>query len=144
MKSPSSESRSRITRDIAIAGFLLVASAVLVRLTPAVISRDTSYRAFGVMLGLFVMFYANEAPKVLPRLDRVRNPAGEQARRRFAGWTITLGGLAYVLTWVLAPVAWAPPISMTLLALSVALSMARCVLIRRGVSSSEPPASILE
>jgi hypothetical protein len=116
----------RLLRDIAIALGLILFSAALVLLTPDLMSRETSMRAFGVVLGAFVIFYANEGPKLLPPLDRVRDPAAEQARRRFAGWVITLGGLAYLITWLVAPVSVAPPISMTLLALSVALVLGRC------------------
>jgi hypothetical protein len=142
MNSSSSKSRARLARDIAIAAFLVVGSAVLVWLTPGVISRDASYRAFGVLLGLFVMFYANEGPKALPPLDRVRNPVAEQARRRFTGWVITLGGLAYVLTWLIAPVSYAPPISMTLLALSVAAPLWRCMVARRRASTTSTSGAV--
>jgi hypothetical protein len=88
------------------------------------------------------MAYANEVPKALPRLDRIRNPVAEQARRRFAGWAITLGGIAYLITWLIAPVEYAPPISMALLALSVVAPMGRCFLARRR-GASDSSASIL-
>lgn len=142
MNPSSSKSRSRLARDIAIAGFLLAASALLAWLTPEVISRDVSGRTLGVLLGLLVMAYANEAPKALPRLDRIRNPVTEQARRRFAGWAITVGGIAYLITWLIAPVKYAAPISMTLLALSVVAPMGRCLLARRR-GASDPSASVL-
>ena len=142
MNSSSSKSRARLARDIAIAAFLIAGSAVLVWLTPDVISRDASYRGFGVMLGLFVMFYANEGPKMLPPLDRVRNPVAEQERRRFTGWVITLGGLAYVLTWLIAPVSYAPPISMTLLAASVAAPLWRCIVARRRASTTSTSGAV--
>jgi len=51
--------RSRLTRDIAIAIFLLAASAALAFLTPGTMSRDASMRILGVLLGGFVIFYAN-------------------------------------------------------------------------------------
>lgn len=123
--------RSRLTRDIAIAIGLLVVSAALAFLTPGTMNRDSSLRIFGVLLGALGIFYANEGPKTLPPLDRVRNPVAEQARRRFAGWAITLGGVAYLVTWLVAPVKYAPPVSMALLALSVAAVIGRCLLGRR-------------
>jgi len=131
--------RSRLARDIAIAIGLTVGSAALVFLTPGAMTRDTSRRIFGVLLGAIVIFYANEGTKMLPPLDRVRNPAAEQARRRFAGWAITLGGLAYLVTWLIAPLNYAAPISTALGALSVAAPAGRCLLGRRRVPSASVP-----
>jgi len=131
--------RSRLARDIAIAIGLMVVSAALVFLTPAAMSRDTSMRIFGILLGAFVIFCANEGPKALPPLDRVRDPVAEQARRRFGGWAITLGGVAYLVTWLIAPVNDAPPIAAALLALSVAAAIGRCLLGRRRDPSTSIP-----
>lgn len=144
MNKPASTSQSRLARDLAIAGLLLLTTAALAFLTPDVIGRDVSYRAYGVLMGLVVLFYANEAPKTLPRLERVRNPVAEQAKRRFTGWAITLGGVAYLLTWLIAPVSYAPPIATTLLALSVAAPIGRCVLGRRRRGSSDPSIPVTE
>ena len=50
------------------------------------------------MLGLLVVVVcANAIPKSLTSLARLRgSPAAEQAARRFAGWSLVLGGLGYV------------------------------------------------
>jgi len=130
----TNSTRSRLARDLGIATSLLAASAALAFLTPGTISRDASMRILGVLLGAFGIFYANEGPRTLPPLDRVRDPAAEQARRRFAGWAITLGSVAYLVTWLIAPVSHAPAISMALLALSVAAVLGRCLLGRRRPS----------
>jgi len=63
----------------------------------------------------------------------------EQARRRFAGWAITLGGVAYLVTWLIAPVNLAPPISMSFVALSIAAVFGRCLLARRRDPSAPIP-----
>jgi hypothetical protein len=53
------------------------------------------------------------------------DPAAEQAMRRFAGWTLTLGGGAYAMAWLVAPLDRANPIAAGLLGTSLVLVVGR-------------------
>lgn len=128
--------RSRHARDLIIAGAMLAISAALVFLTPDHISRDLAQRVLNVMLGAFVVFYANEAPKLLPRRLGGRCDSSEyQSLRRFAGWTLVLGGVAYALAWILAPIDLAAPVAVGLLGTAFLIVVARYVLTRQGTRS---------
>lgn len=50
-----------------------------------------------------VVAFANVIPKSLTSMARLRSPANEQATRRFAGRSLVLGGLGYVLAMLFAP-----------------------------------------
>lgn len=117
-----------IGRSIAGALAILGAAALLSWATPEHISAGMSQRLLGALLGVVVVVYANAIPKALFSLARVRRtPAQEQAARRFAGWSLVLGGLAYILAALLAPLAWASIIGGSLLALSLLTATVRCL-----------------
>jgi hypothetical protein len=107
-----------------VAGLLIGGSLTLVLLTPDVISRDLARRLLGVMLGAFVVYYANAVPKVLPPLIR-GNPRAEQAMRRFTAWCIALGGIGYVAAWIIAPLEYANLIAVSCLGSAVIIVVAR-------------------
>ncbi|MEO5816757.1 MAG: hypothetical protein ABIT20_15900 [Gemmatimonadaceae bacterium] len=88
--------------SVIVAGLLIGGSLTLKLLTPDVISRELALRLLGVMLGAFVVVYANAVPKMLPPIMR-GDAAAEQAMRRFTGWCLTLGGVAYAAAWIIAP-----------------------------------------
>lgn len=94
-------------------------------LSPEVISKELALRLLGVMLGAFVVVYANAAPKVLPPLMR-GDAAAEQAMRRFTGWCLALGGVAYMAVWAIAPLEHANLLAMLLLGLAHLIVVARC------------------
>ena len=71
----------------------------------ALISDETKTRGVMVAIGLMVAVYGNLIPKQLPRtIASPRMEAVAQALRRTAGWSMTLGGLAFAAFWIFAPV----------------------------------------
>lgn len=105
---PSRASRAAIVRALLVAGALIGASALLAYLSPEHIGAEAARRTLGVLMGAVVMLAANAVPKTLPPFGGTRRePAAEQALRRFAGWTLVLGGAAFVLAWAVAPLAYA-------------------------------------
>lgn len=117
-------SRVSRVRSLLFAVGMIGAALALAFLTPAYVSRDLSQRLFGIMLGVFVVAYANAVPKKLRPLVELRcDPVREQAIRRVTGWSMVLGGTGYGLAWILAPVkvAWvlAPALLATALLVAV-------------------------
>ena len=123
---PSHEARSMIVRSLIMAALFVGAAYALKRLTPGYLGQELSGRLLGVLMGMVVAAYANTAPKALTPLVQMRcDPAAEQRIRRFAGWTLTLGGVAYAAAWLVAPYASAGPVATTLLAIALVLVIVR-------------------
>lgn len=115
-------------RSLLAAAFILAASATLAWLAPTHISTEWSHRLLGVLLGAVVVCYSNTIPKVLSGRARSRSSAAaDQAARRFAGWSLVLGGLGYALAWLLAPVGIASLIGGAILAAALLLAVLRCL-----------------
>ncbi len=122
----SQRSRAAISRALITAGVLLGVSLALALLSPAHLSEGSARRMLGVLLGAVVVIYANAVPKALSPLLQLRcDPAAEQAMRRFTGWSLVLGGAAYAVAWVIAPLANANALSASLLGASLLLVVAR-------------------
>lgn len=122
----SNASRTSILRALLLAGLLLAGSAALELLWPDHLDPDLARRLWQVMMGAVVVVYANAAPKALSPLIRMRcDPATEQAVRRFAGWSLTLGGAGYSLAWMIAPMKVADVLSTSLLATALLLALLR-------------------
>jgi hypothetical protein len=116
-----------LARAILASAVIIGVSAALSALAPAYISTELSHRLLGAMLGALVVVYANTIPKVLVARSQQRcDPARDQAARRFAGWSLVLGGIAYILAWLLAPLDLAAPIGGALLAAALLLAVVRC------------------
>ena len=111
---------------VIVAGVLMGGSLALTLLTPDVISKELSLRMLGVMLGALVVVYANAVPKMLPSLMR-GDPAAAQAMRRFTGWCLALGGVAYMLVWIIAPLDRANLLAMLFLGSTHLIVVARCL-----------------
>lgn len=119
---------SPITRALAGAAFILAASALLRWAAPEYLDAEMAARLTGVLLGFVVVVYANAIPKSLVALARLRcNPANEQAARRFAGWSLVLGGLGYVIASLLAPLASMHLVGGAILAVALAAAALRCM-----------------
>jgi hypothetical protein len=118
-----------IRGGLVVASLLIAGSLALALLTPGVIGKELSLRLFGVMLGAFVLVYANAVPKVLPPVMR-GDAAAEQDMRRFTGWSLALGGAAYMLAWIFAPLAQANLLAMIFLGGAHLIVIARCLLLR--------------
>ena len=115
-------------RSVVAAALIIGASATLAWLAPSHISTEISHRLLGALLGAVVVFYSNAIPKALVSRARLRcPPAAEQAARRFAGWSLVLGGLGYMLAWLLAPIGMANLIAGVLLGAALLLAVLRCI-----------------
>ena len=115
-------------RALAGAAFILAASALLRWSAPEYLSVEMARRLTGVLLGAIVVIYANAIPKSLVALARLRcSPAREQAARRFAGWSLVLGGLGYMAASLIAPLAWMHLIGGAILAVALAAAILRCM-----------------
>jgi hypothetical protein len=122
------EWRTPIKHALIIGGLFLAASAAIGFLAPEHISEELSRRLMGVMLGALVVYYANAAPRALTPLARLRcDPAAEQAFRRFFGWTLVLGGVAYMLAYIVAPLDVADVVATALLGAAMLVIVARMI-----------------
>ena len=98
-------------------------------------SDEAARRLLGVLLGAVVVAFSNSIPKMLVARARQRcSPGQDQAARRFAGWSMVLGGLGYMLAWIFAPLQVAALIGGAALAIGVALAVLRCMRLGRNKS----------
>jgi hypothetical protein len=126
-----------LRRSVLGAMVIIAVSAALPWLAPHYISVELSHRLLGAMLGAVVVVYSNAIPKLLVGSTSLRcSPAADQAARRFAGWSLVLGGIAYMLAWLLAPLDMAGLIGGALLATSLLLAVARCLRVRGNGSAT--------
>jgi hypothetical protein len=115
-------------RALGGAAFIVAASALLRWGSPEFMSLEMAQRLTGVLLGAIVVFYANAIPKSLVALARLRcSPAREQAARRFAGWSLVLGGLGYMASALLAPLTAMHLVGGSILAVALAAAILRCM-----------------
>lgn len=122
----SSWKQAHLARALISAALLLGIAAAGKLLTPTVISVEFAHRLLGIAMGCVVVMYANEVPKMLTPLTRMRSdPATEQSLRRFVGWSLVLGGIRYSLAWLIAPFVWANLIAGALLALALFAAVLR-------------------
>ena len=127
--------KSQLVRSLFIAVLILAIAAALSWLAPVYISAELSHRLLGAMLGAVVVAYANTIPKMLATRARLRcTPAEDQAARRFAGWSMVLGGVGYMLAWLFAPLGMAALIGGGLLAVALLCALVRCL--RPGASGT--------
>ena len=116
-------------------GYLLLTWAINV-LGRHAIDPATAFRLNGMLTGAWLIGWANAMPKrLVPLEDLACDPARDQRLRRVAAWALVLGGLGYMLAFVLAPIAIAAPLAAALLAPSVLLVAglaARCAWRRRA------------
>jgi hypothetical protein len=124
-------------RALFAATIVIAASAALNWAAPAYLSPAWALRLNGALLGCVVVFYANVIPKSLTSLVRLRcSPAAEQAARRFAGWSLVLGGLGYILAMLLAPLSSMYLIGGAVLAVALAAAVLRCFAIGSAATRS--------
>jgi len=97
---------------------------------------DMLFRIKGMLMGAWVVAWANADPKTLVPLDKLTcDPARDQSLRRLAAWVMVLGGVAYMLAFAFAPLAIAGTLAMCLLAPAVVVVggiTARCAWRRRS------------
>ena len=127
MNGESAAPNASIARSLIIASVLLGVAVMLRVLSPDHLSPELARRMMGVLMGVVAVVYANAVPKALSPLLQMRDAAEEQAMRRFTGWSLVLGGTAYAVAWVIAPLESANLIAATLLGVSLFLVVARFV-----------------
>lgn len=120
--------RRALAGALAGAVSIVAASALLRWASPEYLDVDTARRLTGVLLGFVVVVYANAIPKSLVALARLRcSPEREQAARRFAGWSLVLGGVGYMAASLLAPLASMHLVGGAILAVALAAAILRCM-----------------
>jgi hypothetical protein len=130
MNVESQSSGAAIKRGLIIAALLIVASVVLQLLSPSYMSREIELRIFGVLTGGVVLIYANLVPKTITRrIGACGDPMVEQSIRRFTGWSLVLGGVAYAIVWMIAPLQYATALAVGVLGLSVLLVATRIAMV---------------
>jgi hypothetical protein len=115
----------------ALGGSVLVAviTVALKQLPPRYVDAGIMQRWWGVLLATFIVINANAIPKAMSARAQARcAPAAEQATRRFVGWTMVLGGLAYGAAWVIAPLEQAKVLSAAFLGGALLLVLGRCAM----------------
>jgi rhodanese-related sulfurtransferase len=126
MSTNRSQTGRAIGSSLIIAGLFLQASIALKWLSPDTLSAEMAHRLMGVLMGAVVVFYANAVPKSLTPLVQMRcDPAAEQALRRFTGWSLALGGVAFATASMFAPIESADAIAVSALGSSLLLVVAR-------------------
>jgi hypothetical protein len=125
---------SALCRAVLAAACILGISALLAWAAPAYLDPEWGRRLGGALLGAAVVVYANAVPKALAARLRCTSAAADQAARRFAGWALVLGGLGYMLAWLLAPIGVAGMLGG--LALGAAVTCAALGCIRIGARRS--------
>lgn len=123
------KSLSPLCRTALAAAGILGLSALLALSAPEYLDPEWSRRLLGALLGAVVVFYANDIPKALAARARMRctSAGADQAARRFAGWSLVLGGLAYMLAWLLAPLHLAGMIGGLALGAAVTCAALGCI-----------------
>lgn len=126
-----------IRRSLLVAAIFLLTAVVLNELRQRqFVNAEMVMRLMGMLMGSAVLVSANAIPKRLVPLARLScAPAREQTLRRFAAWTLVLGGLGYTLAYALAPIAIATTLAICLLAPAVLVVggiTARCAWMRRS------------
>ena len=117
-----------LARALAGAALIIGGSALLRWAAPEYLSVEMAQRLTGVLLGAVVVIYANAIPKSLVALARLRcSPSSEQAARRFAGWSLVLGGLGYMAASLAAPLASMHLVGGAILAVALAAAVLRCM-----------------
>ena len=120
--------------SLVLAGAVIGISAALAGLQAAgLVDEGIVKRGVGAVLGLIVIAYANQMPKILVPLDEPGDPARRQGLQRFAGWTLVLGGIGYVSAFLFAPMAWAAPLAVACGVTALIIVFARCLALRRIV-----------
>lgn len=119
--------------------FLAAAAALRYAAVQGVIGEDVATRAVQVIIGLGLAAYANVIPKQGggPR----RSAAAEtraQAAQRVGGWSMALAGLIHAGLWAFAPLSFASPASMVVVAGAVVLTLSNAVWCFTGCRRGSP------
>lgn len=98
-----------------------------------ILDGDVSTRALMAASGLAIAMLGNSVPKQLIRpLNSSEGERRRQSGLRRVGWIMALAGLAFSLTWIVAPEAVAWPLSLGLMALGFILAVMAILRCRTG------------
>lgn len=92
---------------------------------------EMAQRFVQVAVGTTFLWYANRMPKGAATAANCPL-AKEDQMRRFAGRVLFLGGIGYVLTWIIAPFDVAAIIAVAILGSAFTLVLGRWVMARKG------------
>lgn len=137
MMNPSQEARLAIGRSLVLAGLFLQASIIVKSMSPSELSHEMSQRLLGFWMGVMVAYLGNSLPKERPSVA-CRNSAVGQNLRRFAAWSLTIGGLGFALLSALAPYDDSRRVAVSFLGACLMLVVIRLVSARRGPRSPRP------
>ncbi len=130
----------RLGGAIALAiSFLALAAALRYAGSQGFLGEETATRAVQVVIGLGLAAYANVMPKQLkgPRKS-VEAETRAQAAQRVGGWSITLAGLMHAGLWAFAPLSFANPASMVVVAAAVIVTLGYAIWCFTACRSSAP------
>jgi hypothetical protein len=97
---------------------------------------EAKTRAINVILGILVVWIANNTPKQLAPLSAMGcSREREQRLRRMSGMLIFAGGLVYSVAWLAAPMSLAFPLSIAALGGGVVATLALCLFATQGRSA---------
>ena len=133
--------RSLVTGALGAAGLILAAVALKQAEHAHLIPALSNGRAFQVIIGLALAFYANFIPKKLGAMRHPEVATRKQAATRVAGWSFTLAGLAYAGFSAAMPNDLGDDLAMGAMAAAVAVTLVyvlACVI----VSSRTPSNSV--
>jgi hypothetical protein len=85
-----------------------------------------------IMIGAYLAMTGNAMPRMLPPTSSMPCAGARvQAFQRFAGWTWALCGLGFAMSWLALPIHAATPISMSLVAISIIVTIVQLLRLRQ-------------
>lgn len=92
---------------------------------------DSGRRASMIILGAYLVITGNALPRMAPRISSMPGDAARlQAFHRLAGWTWVLGGLGYVLVWLVLPTDVANLTSTAIVAATIFITVVQLLRLR--------------
>ena len=136
----SQRARLAVARGLVYAGLLLQVAIIIKSMSPNELSPELSQRFLGFWMGVMVAYFGNSIPKERPSVE-CRNAAAGQGLRRFAAWSITVGGLGFALLSAFAPYEDSGPLAVSFLGACLMLVVFRLASAWRGPSNPRPSQS---
>ena len=125
------QARIAIGRSLVFAGLFLQTSIIVKSMSPSELSHEMGQRLLGFWMGAWVAYFGNSLPK--ERLSVVcLNSAAGQRLRRFAAWSMTVGGLGFALLSAFAPYEDSRRLAVCFMGACMMLVVIRLVSARRG------------
>lgn len=137
---PSQQARLAIGRSLVLAGLFLQTSILVKSMGPSELSHEMSQRLLGFWMGIIVAYFANSIPKERPSLA-CRTSAAGQSLRRFAAWSMTIGGLGFALLSAFAPYEDSRPLAVSFLGACLMLVAFRLASAWRARAKRRPSGS---